>query len=75
LIQIVTSTAHEDIQAVVNVSRDNSENCPERKFWGLIGQAFLSILILRKAYCFEVIKKCGEKASIVTLHVCVPNCL
>jgi len=54
---MVTSTVRVDIQAFVKVLRDKSENCPERKFWELIRQAFLSIRILRKAYCFEVIEQ------------------
>ena len=58
---MVKSIVREDIQAVVNVSRDKSENSPERKFWKLIRQAFLPILILRRAYCFELIKRNMEK--------------
>jgi len=68
---MVTSTVHEDIQAVVNVLRDNSENCPERKFWELIRQGFLSILIHRKVYCFEVIKQNVVKRQASLHYTCM----
>jgi len=54
----------------VNVLRDKRENCPERKFWELIRQAFLSILILRKAYCFEVIKQNVVKRQALLRYMC-----
>ena len=67
---MVASTVHED-EAAVNVSRDKSENCTERKFWRLIRQAFLPLLILRKAYCFEVIKQNVVKKPALLRYTCM----
>jgi hypothetical protein len=71
MIQTVTSTVQEDIQTVVNVPRGKSENCTERKFWGFIRQAFLSIHILRKAYCFEIIKQNVVKKPALLRYTCM----
>lgn len=68
---MVTSIVRADIQDFVNVLRDKSENCPEPKFWELIRQAFLSILILRKAYCFEVIKQNVVKRKALLRYTCI----